>query len=228
MRRGYMTLAPVKVAARSFIGNSAVVAPGTEIAQGALIGVSSSLRARASGKAEYWFGSRRSNFRCGNLRCRRELDLRALLRAQAPARRVRGLLRLVADRALHHLRRVRGRISRARRARRGFRRADPAIPRGGRPHLGHDDARGLRAQMALMGVYKPIMKPMWSWFALRSEAIAVAYSTMASRVLLDHLHGTPMLAWCMRLFGARSAKAPIGRRPTSPIRLHRRRRFLRH
>jgi non-ribosomal peptide synthetase-like protein len=54
-----------------------------------------------------------------------------------------------------------------------------------------------------MGTYKPMMRPMWSWFCLRSEAIAVAYSTMASRVLLEPLNGTPMLAWCLRLFGAK-------------------------
>jgi len=81
----------------------------------------------------------------------------------------------------------------------------------------------------LMGVYKPMMRPMWSWFCLRSEAIAVAYSTMASRVLMDHLHGTPMLAWCMRLFGAKVGEGTYwATTDITEIRLHRCRRFLRH
>src|SRR4029077_16630098 len=57
VRRGYMTLAPVKIAARSFVGNSAVVAPGTEIAQGALIGAKSKPPGKTGGGGENLFGS---------------------------------------------------------------------------------------------------------------------------------------------------------------------------
>jgi non-ribosomal peptide synthetase-like protein len=58
----------------------------------------------------------------------------------------------------------------------------------------------------LMGRYKPIMKPMWSWWALRTEAVAVMYWGLAGKVLLDHLRGTPMLPWVLRLFGAKFGK----------------------
>jgi non-ribosomal peptide synthetase-like protein len=44
---------------------------------------------------------------------------------------------------------------------------------------------------------------MWSWWALRTEAIAVLYWGMAGKVLLDHLRGTPMLPWVLRLFGCK-------------------------
>ncbi len=58
----------------------------------------------------------------------------------------------------------------------------------------------------LMGRYKPIMKPMWSWWAMRTEAVAVIYWGLAGKVLLDHLRGTPMLPWVLRLFGAKFGK----------------------
>jgi non-ribosomal peptide synthetase-like protein len=54
-----------------------------------------------------------------------------------------------------------------------------------------------------MGRYEPMVKPMWSWWAMRTEAVAVIYWGLAGRVLLDHLRGTPFLPWLMRLFGAK-------------------------
>jgi len=54
-----------------------------------------------------------------------------------------------------------------------------------------------------MGRYEPMIKPMWSWWAMRTEAVAVIYWGMAGRVLLDHLRGTPFLPWLMRLFGTK-------------------------
>ena len=56
---------------------------------------------------------------------------------------------------------------------------------------------------ALMGVYRPTMKPMWSWWAMRTEAVAVLYWGLAGKVLLEHLMGTPFLPWVMRCFGAK-------------------------
>ena len=35
----------------------------------------------------------------------------------------------------------------------------------------------------LMGVYKPGMQPMWSWWAMRTEAVAVLYWGLAGKVL---------------------------------------------
>ncbi|MEJ0093694.1 MAG: Pls/PosA family non-ribosomal peptide synthetase [Methylocella sp.] len=57
-----------------------------------------------------------------------------------------------------------------------------------------------------MGRYEPMVKPMWSWWAMRTEAVAVIYWGMAGKVLLDHLRGTPFLPWLMRLFGTRFGK----------------------
>jgi len=54
-----------------------------------------------------------------------------------------------------------------------------------------------------MGRYAPTVMPMWSWWAMRTEAVAVIYWGLAGRVLFDHLRGTPFLPWIMRLFGTK-------------------------
>ncbi|KUL94039.1 peptide synthetase [Bosea sp. WAO] len=54
----------------------------------------------------------------------------------------------------------------------------------------------------LMGVYKPVMKPMWSFWAMRTEAVSVLYWGLGGKVLFDYLRGTPFLPWFLRLFGA--------------------------
>jgi non-ribosomal peptide synthetase-like protein len=57
-----------------------------------------------------------------------------------------------------------------------------------------------------MGVYKPTIKPMWSWWALRTEAVAVMYWGMAGKALMEHLRGTPFLPMALRLFGVKIGK----------------------
>ena len=58
----------------------------------------------------------------------------------------------------------------------------------------------------LMGVYKPVAKPMWSWWAMKTEAVAVLYWGLGGKVLLEHLRGTPFLPMFMRLFGTKIGK----------------------
>ncbi len=57
-----------------------------------------------------------------------------------------------------------------------------------------------------MGRYEPMTRPMWSWWAMRTEAVAVVYWGMSGKVLLDHLRGTPFLPWILRLFGVKIGK----------------------
>ena len=204
VRRGYMTLAPVKIAARSFVGNSAVIAPGTEIAQGALIGVKSKPPGKSVGEGEIWFGSPpfkfpvRQTFDIGANWTFEPSFARKLGRAVFEAFCVSLPTALYITFGVFAAEFLAPAVLDA-----DF---DVLIPQ----FLAAGVLISVMMMLVvcalkwlLMGVYKPMMRPMWSWFALRSEAIAVAYSTMASRVLLDHLHGTPMLAWCMRLFGAK-------------------------
>lgn len=54
---------------------------------------------------------------------------------------------------------------------------------------------------AFMGIYRPIMKPMWSWWAMRTEAVAVFYGGLAGKVLLEYLRGTPFLPWLLKPYG---------------------------
>ncbi|WP_448954562.1 Pls/PosA family non-ribosomal peptide synthetase [Labrys neptuniae] len=58
----------------------------------------------------------------------------------------------------------------------------------------------------LIGTYKPMMRPMWSWWAMRTEGVAVIYGGLASKMLLDYLRGTPFLPWLLRPFGAKIGK----------------------
>lgn len=55
----------------------------------------------------------------------------------------------------------------------------------------------------MMGVYRPVMKPMWSFWAMRTEAVAVMYWGLGGKVLFDYLRGTPFLPWFLMLFGAK-------------------------
>ena len=47
---------------------------------------------------------------------------------------------------------------------------------------------------------------MWTLFVWISEAITVAYESLAVPSLLDHLRGTPMLPWALRLLGVKIGK----------------------
>lgn len=58
----------------------------------------------------------------------------------------------------------------------------------------------------LMGRYKPLAKPMWSWWAMKTEAVAVLYWGLGGKVLLEHLRGTPFLPMFLRLFGTKIGK----------------------
>jgi non-ribosomal peptide synthetase-like protein len=58
----------------------------------------------------------------------------------------------------------------------------------------------------LIGHYKPGIYPMWSWWAIRAEAISTHYWGLACPILLQHLHGTPFLPWVLNLFGCHFGK----------------------
>ena len=58
----------------------------------------------------------------------------------------------------------------------------------------------------LMGVYRPTIRPMWSWWSMRTEAVAVLYGGLSSKVMLDYLRGTPFLPMMLRLYGTKIGK----------------------
>jgi non-ribosomal peptide synthetase-like protein len=58
----------------------------------------------------------------------------------------------------------------------------------------------------LVGRYRPRAAPMWTPFVWISEAVTNLYESLAVPNFLDLLRGTPMLAWALRLLGARVGK----------------------
>jgi non-ribosomal peptide synthetase-like protein len=55
----------------------------------------------------------------------------------------------------------------------------------------------------LIGTYRPIVKPMRSWWCLRAEAVTSLYLNLACKPLLEALQGTALLPWVLRLYGVK-------------------------
>jgi len=208
MRRGWMTLGTVKTGSRVFIGNDAVVPPGYAIANGALIGVKSKPPEGGNvGADETWFGSPPIQ-----LPVRQRFNAAASDTYEPPRR-------LKIARALFE----------------GFNITLPTAlfitfatmamevlaPSVIQKNWGTAFALCVVASAVIavgqlltaaaykwlwMGIYKPTMRPMWSWWALRTEAVAVMYWGMAGKGILDHFRGTPFLPWALRLFGTKTGK----------------------
>ncbi|MGE5503679.1 MAG: Pls/PosA family non-ribosomal peptide synthetase, partial [Actinomycetota bacterium] len=206
IRRGWMTLEPVRTGARVFVGNEAVVPPGTDIPDDSLIGIKSKPPENAEmAGGGIWFGSPPIK-----LPVRQQFgDVGANWTFEPPRwRRVwRAVFEAFAVSLPTMLFITFGTLA--------VEVLSPAV-------LARDyvlvTIQFLGASVAIstalmltsaavkwlmMGVYKPTVKPMWSWWALRTEAVAVMYWGMAGKVLLDHLRGTPFLPWALRLFGTR-------------------------
>jgi len=203
---GWMTLEPVRLGARVFVGNDAVVPAGAIIPSDTLIGIKSATPSneQMSGPG-IWFGSPPMSFPV-----RQEFkDIGSNWTFEPPRWRriVRGVFEAFSVSFPTMLFITLGTYA--------VEALAPAI-------LARDLGRvipqfilastlvsiGLMLSAAcmkwvMMGVYRPTVKPMWSWWALRTEAIAVLYWGLAGKVILDHLRGSPFLPWGMRLFGAK-------------------------
>ncbi|WP_112663397.1 Pls/PosA family non-ribosomal peptide synthetase [Microvirga flavescens] len=208
MRRGWMTLGTVKTGSRVFIGNDAVVPPGYAIATGALIGVKS--KPPEGGKVgadETWFGSPpiqlpvRQRFNAAVTDTYEPSKWLKITRALFEAFNITlptALFITFATMAMEVLTSsvLEGRWGTA---------------------LGLCVLASVVISVAqllvsvaykwlLMGTYKPTMHPMWSWWALRTEAVSVMYWGMAGKAILDHFRGTPFLPWALRLFGTKTGQ----------------------
>jgi len=205
VRRGWMYLKHVKAGARVFVGNSAVVPAGAEIPSNALIGIKSKPPANEEmSPGDTWFGSPpiklpvRQRFDTGDAYWTYEAPRwKKFVRAAFEAITISMPTMLF--------------ITFGTWAVEWF---SPAVLEG----RWGDVVRqftisavcitlGLMSVVVVikwltMGRYEPMVKPMWSWWAMRTEAVAVIYGGMVARVLLDHLRGTPFLPWILRLFGA--------------------------
>ena len=63
------------------------------------------------------------------------------------------------------------------------------------------------AKWLLVGRYRPGERPLWSTFVWRNELLIALHENLANLFLVDMLAGTPFLCWFFRLLGAK-----IGRR----------------
>lgn len=209
---GSITVAAVRIGKRSFVGNSAVVAPGTILGDDCLIGCLSVPPHNACDAARdgtSWLGSPAVFLPQRNISQRFGPET-----TYAPARR------LYAQRAAIELLRV-------------------ILPSTGFiciASLMFSTVTILRdkldsllliivfplfysvfcvalallivaAKWLLVGRYRPAEHPLWSHFVWRSELITGLHDFLATPILLDALCGTPLLAWYFRLMGAH-----VGRR----------------
>ena len=209
IRRGWMTLKRVKTGKRVFIGNDAVIPPGCSIPDGALIGIKSKPpEGRPVQENETWFGSPPIK-----LPVRQRFDgTGATWTYEAPRWKV--VLRAIFEGVNISLPSMLS-ITFATWAIEYF---GPALLEGDLDLFGLQfviSAVAISFALSLsvvaikwltIGRYEPTTRPMWSFWAMRTEAVAVLHWGLSSTVLLEHLRGTPMLPWFFRLLGARFGK----------------------
>ena len=209
VRRGWMYLKRVKTGDRVFIGNDAVLPPGAEIPKGALIGIKSKPPANSAlSEGDTWFGSPPIK-----LPVRQRFDGGGANWTYAPPawkKAMRAVYEAINVSLPTMLFMTFGTW---------------AVESFGQPMLDGEyltvaelfilDSVLISIGMTLavvfvkwvtMGRYEPQVKPMWSFWAMRTEACAVLYWGLAGKVLLEHLRGTPFLPWMLRLFGAKFGK----------------------
>ncbi len=209
LHRGWMTLHTVKTGDRVFFGNDSVVAGGSVIEDGALIGVKSKLPDGLHVKAnETWFGSPSIT-----IPSRQKIDDMPAHWTFEPPLWFK-VFRYFFE-AAHTSLPTAMFITMA------FITADVIAMPIDEKHYGlallYFLLAGVASTLACiaftvgikwvtMGVYKPIMKPMWSFWAMRTEMVAVMYGGLAGKASNEFLRGTPFLPWILRLHGCKIGK----------------------
>ncbi len=206
IRRGWMVLKHVKTGSRVFVGNSAVVPAGAEIPNNALIGIKSKPPANElMSPGDTWFGSPpiklpvRQRFDTGNAYWTYEAPRwKKIARAGFEAITISLPTMLFITFGTWAVEWFSPAVLEAR----YLQVAELFIISALAITLGLT-AVVVAIKWLTMGRYEPVTQPMWSWWAMRTEAVAVIYAGMVGRVLLDHLRGTPFLPWILRIFGAK-------------------------
>ena len=206
VRRGWMYLKPVKTGDRVFIGNDGVVPPGAEIPDGALIGIKSKPPANdALSPGDTWFGSPpiklpvRQKFDGGGAAWTYEPpSWKKFARAVYEAVNVSFPIMLFMTFGTWAVESF------------GQLLVDGEYTAVAELFLLESVLISVVMTLVVvafkwvtMGRYEPQVKPMWSFWAMRTEACAVLYWGLAGKVLLEHLRGTPFLPWVLRLFGSK-------------------------
>ncbi len=206
IRRGWMILKKVKTGARVFVGNDGVVPVGAIIPDGALIGIKSKPPENdLMSPGDTWFGTPpiklpvRQRFDGGGANWTYEAPRwKKFMRAVFEAVHISLPTMLFVTFGTWSVELIGPRLLDGRYAQSAilFVLVSTLISLA-------MTAVVIAVKWLTMGRYEPTVQPMWSWWAMRTEAVAVMYWGLAGKVLLDHLRGTPFLPWLLRLFGAR-------------------------
>ncbi|GJE27911.1 Pls/PosA family non-ribosomal peptide synthetase [Methylobacterium organophilum] len=207
IRRGWMTIRKVRTGSRVFIGNDAVLPPGTDIPDGCLIGIKSKPPAgSAIEPGDTWFGSPPLR-----LPVRQRFDdaqTAMTFRPSAGRRLLRAVFELFSASMPTMMFITLGTYA-----------AEYVLF----PALEHQSWGMFLAifvatctacalilagvvlvlKWIMMGVYRPGNHGLWSWWALRTEAMTTLYWGTAGAILLDSLRGTVLLPPALRLFGVK-------------------------
>lgn len=208
VRRGWMTAKSVRTGDRVFIGNDAVVPPGAFLPTGSLLGIKSKPPADvAMQPGETRFGSppillpSRQRFD--------DADIAKTFRPPVWRRILRAVLELFSASMPTMMFITLGTITAelflfpALESAEGWSEFAPVFIACA---VGTSIALAsavLLMKWLVMGVYRPGNRGLWSWWALRTEAMTTLYWGTAGAILLNALRGTPMLPWVLRLFGVK-------------------------
>jgi non-ribosomal peptide synthetase-like protein len=216
IRRGWMTLKRVKTGDRVFVGNDAVIAGGSDLGDGTLIGVKSKMPdSLRTGPNETWFGTPAIS-----VPSRQKVDMGAIWTYDPPKIYV---LRRAIFEGLHTS------LPTAVFITFGYMTADlmsDPIDTGqlvdGARHLSLCRRRdrlimvliSALVKWALMGAYKPVMKPMWSWWAMRTRPSPSCMAGLSAKPSLEFMRGRRSCRGFSSCTARRSVGASIWTAPT--------------
>jgi non-ribosomal peptide synthetase-like protein len=206
IRHGSVSLQPSKLGTRVFVGNESVVRRGITIPSDTLIGVKSkapdSDKMKAGG---IWFGSPPMEF---PTRERIQFDERFNFEPSRPRRFARGVFEALSASLPLALLIIFGTIASdmlAGSLTRGDASGFASMFMGASVSISIALVSAvLILKWTVIGHYKPSIHPMWSWWAIRAEAVATLYWGWACPI--EHLRGTPLAPWVLNLFGCRFGK----------------------
>jgi non-ribosomal peptide synthetase-like protein len=204
-RNGWVSFRRTHVHQRAFVGNAAIITPGTEMAQDSLIGVATVPPRKEIGAGTSWLGSPAMN-----LPARQESQQFADRLTYRPAKwriaerlfieffRIGLPASLIAVAVYLYLQSM---------ATMAAVETPMWITALVAPVLAIITAVLVVAVVAIakwviIGAYRPRVEPLWSRFVRRSELVTGLYEGAAVPALLYLLIGTPMLPPMLRLFGA--------------------------
>lgn len=209
--RGRLTIAPLSIGKRSFIGNSALIPPGAVIGDSTLVGVLSTTPMTEPGATEpdtSWLGSpaiflpqrqvsssfsEKQTFKPSTKLRAQRLTIEAF-RVLLPATIVIGLISILID--------VTASLS-------------PTLHAAWLAALFPilyllcgvtGSAIVIAAKWMLLGRYRAAEYPLWSTFVWRTELVTALHEQVADPLLLDLLMGTPFAVWFFRLMGSKIGK----------------------